>query len=140
MHSFPKSVAWKFSSRIPLGNNNNVRITSISFSLFPVSPFNLTQLFSYPSLNSVTAMSGVISPTNLSLFSSPVTVNSPMRPVSRHPSAGSLPRWTPPTSVNNTGPGGPFISLDEDYMMTPLISGNSNETNNALIDDGECRL
>lgn len=81
-------------------------------------------------------MSGVISPTNLSLFSSPVTVTSPMRPVtSRHSS--SLPRWTPPTSVNNTGPTGPFISLDEDYMMTPLISGNSNETNTALIDDGE---
>ncbi|XP_008476199.1 uncharacterized protein LOC103513167 [Diaphorina citri] len=79
-------------------------------------------------------MSGVISPTNLSLFSSPVTVTSPMRTVSsvRHPSS-NLPRWTP-TSTNNTGPT-PFISLDEDYMMTPLISGNNNETSSALIDD-----
>uniref|UniRef100_A0A8D8X2D3 Nuclear factor 1 n=1 Tax=Cacopsylla melanoneura TaxID=428564 RepID=A0A8D8X2D3_9HEMI len=91
------------------------------------------QLFSYPSINSVTAMSGVISPTNLSLFSSPVTVTSPMRPVQRHPSS-NLPRWTPTSGTNNTGPS-PFISLDEDYMMTPLISGNNNETSSALIDD-----
>ncbi|CAB3385918.1 Hypothetical predicted protein [Cloeon dipterum] len=69
------------------------------------------QLFTYPSLSPVGAMSGVISPTNLNLFSSPVS-NS--RSSSR--SASSIPRW-------NTAP---FISLEEDYMMAPLMGpGNS---------------
>ncbi|XP_059469814.1 nuclear factor 1 X-type isoform X9 [Neocloeon triangulifer] len=68
------------------------------------------QLFTYPSLSPVGAMSGVISPTNLNLFSSPVS-NS--RNSSR---STSIPRW-------NTGP---FISLEEDYMMAPLMGpGNS---------------
>nr|CAD7446291.1 unnamed protein product [Timema bartmani] len=80
------------------------------------------QLFSYPSISPVSAMSGVISPTNLSLFTSPVTTPRTT------PRSTPIPRW-------NT----PFISLDEDYnMMTPLISGNGNnpETNaSTLIDD-----
>uniref|UniRef100_A0A1B6BYV1 Nuclear factor 1 n=1 Tax=Clastoptera arizonana TaxID=38151 RepID=A0A1B6BYV1_9HEMI len=94
------------------------------------------QLFSYPNISSVSAMSGVISPTNLSLFSSPVTVSSP-RASSRH--APSLPRWTPPgpsgPSTPTSAPSGPFISLDEDYMMTPLISGSNPDSNPALMDD-----
>ncbi|KAF4526906.1 hypothetical protein B566_EDAN008349 [Ephemera danica] len=75
------------------------------------------QLFTYPSISP--AMSGVISPTNLSLFTSPV---SNPRSSSR---STPIPRW-------NT----PFISLDEDYMMTPLISGNNPENNaGSLMDD-----
>ncbi|XP_071440189.1 nuclear factor 1 X-type isoform X3 [Hetaerina americana] len=80
------------------------------------------QLFTYPSISPVSAaMSGVISPTNLSLFTSPVTT-----PRST-PRSTPIPRW-------NTAP---FISLDEDYnMMTPLISGSNPEGNpGGLIDD-----
>ncbi|XP_022185840.1 nuclear factor 1 C-type isoform X3 [Nilaparvata lugens] len=96
------------------------------------------QLFSYPSISPVSAMSGVISPTNLSLFSSPVSVSSP-RMSSRPGPPPSIPisRWTPPgPSGPPTGPtSGAFISLDEDYMMTPLISGTNPDSNNGLIDD-----
>ncbi|XP_075219088.1 nuclear factor I isoform X2 [Lycorma delicatula] len=95
------------------------------------------QLFSYPSISPVSAMSGVISPTNLSLFSSPVSVSSP-RTSSRHGPPPSLPlsRWTPPGPSAPPAPSsGPFISLDEDYMMTPLISGANPDSNNTLIDD-----
>ncbi|XP_070494567.1 nuclear factor 1 X-type isoform X2 [Chironomus tepperi] len=61
-----------------------------------------TQLFSYPS--SISTMSGVISPTNLSLYSSPVTT----------------PRTTPRTRWNN-----PFL-LEEDFnMMTHPVSNNN---------------
>ncbi|XP_046986721.1 nuclear factor 1 X-type isoform X4 [Schistocerca americana] len=80
------------------------------------------QLFSYSSISPVSAMSGVISPTNLSMFSSPVTTPRTT------PRSTPIPRW-------NT----PFISLEEEYnMMTPLISGNgqSTESNSGtLIDD-----
>ncbi|XP_049804987.1 nuclear factor 1 X-type isoform X7 [Schistocerca nitens] len=80
------------------------------------------QLFSYSSISPVSAMSGVISPTNLSMFSSPVTTPRTT------PRSTPIPRW-------NT----PFISLEEEYnMMTPLISGNgqSSESNSGtLIDD-----
>ncbi|GLG98917.1 Uncharacterized protein GBIM_05477 [Gryllus bimaculatus] len=80
------------------------------------------QLFSYPSISPVGAMSGVISPTNLSMFTSPVTTPRTT------PRSTPIPRW-------NT----PFISLDEDYnMMTPLISGNGStaEPNTGtLMDD-----
>ncbi|KDR17984.1 hypothetical protein L798_07165, partial [Zootermopsis nevadensis] len=70
------------------------------------------QLFSYPSISPVSAMSvsGVISPTNLSLFTSPVTTPRTT------PRSTPVPRWN-----------APFISLDEDYnMITPLMSGNVN--------------
>ncbi|KAL7013131.1 hypothetical protein ACKWTF_015211 [Chironomus riparius] len=61
-----------------------------------------TQLFSYPS--SISTMSGVISPTNLSLYSTPVTT----------------PRSTPRTRWNN-----PFL-LEEDFnMMTHPVSNNN---------------
>ncbi|XP_014250410.1 nuclear factor 1 C-type isoform X1 [Cimex lectularius] len=89
------------------------------------------QLFSYPNLSPMGGMSGVISPTNLSLFSTQITVGSP-----RTSSRGTLPRWTPPgaTAPPPPGPGPPFITLEEDYMMTPLISSSNHETS-ALIDD-----
>lgn len=82
------------------------------------------QLFSYSSISPVSAMSGVISPTNLSMFSSPVTTPRTT------PRSTPIPRW-------NT----PFISLDEEYnMMTPLISGNGQNAepnSGALMDDGK---
>ncbi|BES90693.1 Mesencephalic astrocyte-derived neurotrophic factor homolog [Nesidiocoris tenuis] len=91
------------------------------------------QLFSYPNLSPMGGMSGVISPTNLSLFSTPITIGSP-----RTSSRGALPRWTPPGPAAPPppppGPGPPFITLEEDYMMTPLISSSNHETA-ALIDD-----
>lgn len=83
------------------------------------------QLFSYPSISPVSAMSvsGVISPTNLSLFTSPVTTPRTT------PRSTPIPRWN-----------APFISLDEDYnMITPLMSGNGNNPEasaGTLMDDG----
>ncbi|XP_067119255.1 nuclear factor 1 A-type-like isoform X2 [Centruroides vittatus] len=71
------------------------------------------QLFSYPNISPVSAMSGVISPTNLSMFTSPVTT-----PRST-PRTTPIPRWS-----------GPFMTLDEniniDYnMMAGLIPGTN---------------
>lgn len=83
------------------------------------------QLFSYSNISPVGAMSvsGVISPTNLSLFTSPVTTPRTT------PRSTPVPRWNVP-----------FISLDEDYnMITPLMSGNGNNPEasaGALMDDG----
>ncbi|XP_065220450.1 nuclear factor 1 X-type isoform X10 [Planococcus citri] len=88
-----------------------------------------TQLFSYPSITSVGGMSGVISPTNLSLFSTPVTVNSPR--ASRHPQVVQPPRWT----TQNSSSAPQFIGLDEDYMMTPLMPGATAEASGTLMDD-----
>ncbi|XP_073999769.1 nuclear factor I isoform X2 [Rhodnius prolixus] len=88
------------------------------------------QLFTYPNLSPMGGMSGVISPTNLSLFPTQITVGSP-----RTSSRGALPRWTPPgagSAPPPPGPGPPFI-LEEDYMMTPLITANHETA--ALIDD-----
>ncbi|XP_023722097.1 nuclear factor 1 X-type isoform X8 [Cryptotermes secundus] len=82
------------------------------------------QLFSYSNISPVSAMSvsGVISPTNLSLFTSPVTTPRTT------PRSTPVPRWNVP-----------FISLDEDYnMITPLMSGNGNNPEasaGALMDD-----
>lgn len=71
------------------------------------------QLFSYPS--SISTMSGVISPTNLSLYSSPVTT----------------PRTTPRTRWNN-----PFL-MEEDFgMMTHPVSSN-NPDSVILMEEGE---
>ncbi|XP_054279491.1 nuclear factor 1 X-type isoform X2 [Macrosteles quadrilineatus] len=95
------------------------------------------QLFTYPNISPVSAMSGVISPTNLSLFSSPVTVSSAPRTSSRHVPP-SLPRWTSPgPPAPSAPPPGPpnFINLEEDYMMTPLISGTNPDSNATLMDD-----
>jgi len=99
-------------------------ILCTSLTIDTVCKFPL-QLFSYPSISPVSAMSvsGVISPTNLSLFTSPVTTPRTT------PRSTPIPRWN-----------APFISLDEDYnMITPLMSGNGNNTETnagALIDDG----
>lgn len=64
-------------------------------------------------------MTGVISPTNLSLFTGP--------PVSR---AQTAPRSTPIPRWN----AGPFISLEEDYNILPLMQG-SNPDQAPLIDN-----
>ncbi|XP_076393026.1 nuclear factor I isoform X15 [Megachile rotundata] len=71
------------------------------------------QIFTYPTISS---MSGVISPTNLSLFSSPVSVT---RPVATQRSVSNVPpRW-------NTAP---FINLEDDYnMIAPIITGTASE-------------
>jgi len=85
-------------------------------------------LFSYSNIGTVNAVSGVISPTNLSLLSHPGDGPSPGGAVNNRPNrpAQMLPRW-------NT----PFITLDEDYnMMTPLI-GTGHNNGGALIDDGK---
>lgn len=94
--------------------------------------FLFPQLFSYPSIGAVGGMSGVISPTNLSLFSSPVTVNSPRS--NRHSTGTIQPRWNTQSAPSAPQP---FITLDEDYMMTPLIAGTTAEANGSLMDDGE---
>lgn len=81
----------------------------------------LQQIFTYPTISS---MSGVISPTNLSLFSSPVTVT---RPVATQRTVSNIPpRW-------NTAP---FINLEDDYnMIAPIIAGTTSEPPTAM-DDG----
>lgn len=70
-------------------------------------------------------MSGVISPTNLSLFSSPVSVT---RPVATQRSVSNVPpRW-------NTAP---FINLEDDYnMIAPIIAGTTSEPP-AAMEEGE---
>jgi len=76
-------------------------------------------------MNPVTGMSGVISPTNLSLFPTSSAGSSSRNPGSR---STPLPRW-------NT----PFINLDEniDYtMVSPLMPGPSEPNTATLIDDG----
>ncbi|XP_021343540.1 nuclear factor 1 X-type-like isoform X10 [Mizuhopecten yessoensis] len=71
------------------------------------------QVFSYPSLSPVNALSGVISPTTLSLIASPVGT-----PRST-PRSTPIPRWTTP-----------FIPLDEgmDYnMLANIMHGVNND-------------
>ncbi|XP_066583597.1 nuclear factor 1 B-type isoform X3 [Prorops nasuta] len=79
------------------------------------------QIFTYPTIGS---MSGVISPTNLSLFSSPVTVT---RPVATQRTVSNVPpRW-------NTAP---FINLEDDYnMIAPIIAGTTSEPPSAMDED-----
>lgn len=99
------------------------------------------QLFSYSNIGTVNAVTGVISPTNLSLLSNPG--GSPSSSSggggagrSRGHSQTTLPRWNTQCSS-----GQPFITLDEDYMMTPLMSGNGGQGNaGTLIDDGNIKL
>lgn len=73
-------------------------------------------------------MSGVISPTNLSLFSSPVSVT---RPVATQRSVSNVPpRW-------NTAP---FINLEDDYnMIAPIITGTNSEPS-AAMEEGEAKF
>lgn len=71
-------------------------------------------MFTYPSISPVNALSGVISPTTLSLIASPV--HTPRTT----PRSTPIPRWSTP-----------FIPLDEnmDYnMMVNFPSGSSNES------------
>ncbi|KAL0119194.1 hypothetical protein PUN28_009646 [Cardiocondyla obscurior] len=79
------------------------------------------QIFTYPTISS---MSGVISPTNLSLFSSPVSVT---RPVATQRSVSNVPpRW-------NTAP---FINLEDDYnMIAPIIAGTNSEPPAAMDEE-----
>ncbi|XP_036141008.1 nuclear factor 1 X-type isoform X5 [Monomorium pharaonis] len=79
------------------------------------------QIFTYPTISS---MSGVISPTNLSLFSSPVSVT---RPVATQRSISNVPsRW-------NTAP---FINLEDDYnMIAPIIAGTNSEPPTAMEEE-----
>ncbi|XP_060081476.1 nuclear factor 1 X-type-like isoform X2 [Ylistrum balloti] len=71
------------------------------------------QVFSYPSLSPVNALSGVISPTTLSLIASPVATPRTT------PRSTPIPRWTTP-----------FIPLDEgmDYnMLANIMHGVNND-------------
>lgn len=87
--------------------------------------FSSQQIFTYPTISS---MSGVISPTNLSLFSSPVSVT---RPVATQRSVSNVPpRW-------NTAP---FINLEDDYnMIAPIITGTASEPPSTM-DEGQYQL
>ncbi|KAG1662032.1 Kinesin-like protein unc-104 [Nymphon striatum] len=81
------------------------------------------QLYPFTNLSpvSMTAMSGVISPTNLSLFTSPVTTPRTT------PRTTPVPRWN-----------APFISLDEnlDYgMMAGLMPANPEESSGLMGDE-----
>lgn len=98
-HSQPGQVSSFFVSQ----EENNIYIYLYIFQ----------QIFTYPTISS---MSGVISPTNLSLFSSPVSVT---RPVATQRSVSNVPpRW-------NTAP---FINLEDDYnMIAPIITGTASE-------------
>lgn len=104
------------------------------------------QLFTYTNIGPVGGMSGVISPTNLSLFSSspsshgsasgngsgdagPGSANSPRTITANQHAVRSVPRW-------NTGS---FMTLDDnmDYsMMSPLIAaGSQDQQGPPLMDD-----
>jgi nuclear factor I len=79
-----------------------------------VSHHSVSQLFTYPSINQVSGMSGVISPTNLTMFTSPVTTPRTT------PRTTPIPRW----NTSST-----FIPLDEnlDYgMMAGLMQSSTN--------------
>ncbi|XP_064090379.1 nuclear factor 1 X-type-like isoform X7 [Macrobrachium nipponense] len=81
------------------------------------------QLFTYSNMSPVSAMSGVISPTSMSLFTSPGTT------------PRTTPRSTPPVPRWNT----PFINLDEnmDYttMSTLMPTLPADATSAQLIED-----
>ncbi|XP_054724895.1 nuclear factor 1 C-type-like [Uloborus diversus] len=72
------------------------------------------QLFSYPSISPVSGLSGVISPTSLSMFTSPVTTPRTT------PRTTPIPRWS-----------GQFVSLDDniDYtVMAGLMHCNTSDS------------
>ncbi|XP_018404555.1 PREDICTED: nuclear factor 1 B-type isoform X5 [Cyphomyrmex costatus] len=104
-----ESVGRKSPTRILVTPHTTSR--EYTFAHFHSQPGQ--QIFTYPTISS---MSGVISPTNLSLFSSPVSVT---RPVATQRSVTNIPpRW-------NTAP---FINLEDDYnMIAPIIAGTSSE-------------
>lgn len=111
--------------------NNNDSSCSITYSTTPIPNLLLNQwssliqqLFTYSSMSPVSAMSGVISPTSMSLFTSPGTT------------PRTTPRSTPPVPRWNT----PFINLDEnmDYttMSTLMPTLPADATSAQLIEDG----
>lgn len=77
----------------------------------------LLQLFSYPSM---TGMSGVISPTNLSMYSPGVSTPRGT------PRSSAIPRWS-----------APLFTLDqEDFsMITHPVSGSNAESNTIILMD-----
>lgn len=112
------------SSVGPVGSNgldssqSNRGAMSSPFSSLPRPDNNFShihpqahQLFSYTNISPVNAMSGMISPTNLSMFTSPATT------------PRSTPRTTPVPRWN-----GPFITLDEnlDYNMMAGLMPSTN--------------
>ena len=94
---------------------------SLLDDVFDVCAFSL-QVFTYPSLSPVTALSGMISPTTLSLIASPVVTPRTT------PRSTPIPRWT-------TG----FMTLDEgmDYnsMMASFAAGSNPD--DQLLSDGK---
>lgn len=80
------------------------------------------QLFSYGSMGQVSGMSGVISPTNLTMFTTPVSTS---RPTSR---TAGIPRWNTTSAT--------YIPLDEnlDYgMMSGLMPSNQDVDSPQII-------
>ena len=99
---------------------------SCTCTVFPLETINYHfQMFSYPSISpvSMNALSGVISPTTLSLLTSPVATPRTT------PRSTPIPRWT-----------NPFISLDEnmDYGMLSNFYGVSSEEH--LLSEGTMLL
>lgn len=100
----------------------------VDHSFAHVSHHSVSQLFTYPSMTNVSAMSGVISPTNLTMFTSPVTTPRTT------PRTTPIPRWN--TSAT-------FIPLDEnlDYgMMAGLMSSNNSDVDSPHIIEPEDRF
>lgn len=93
--------------------NTGSHLTRIMTRPFLVS----LQLFSYPSM---TGMSGVISPTNLSMYST--GMNTPRGT----PRSSAIPRWSTP-----------LFTLDqEDFsMITHPVTGSNAETNTIILMD-----
>ncbi|XP_050439529.1 nuclear factor 1 X-type isoform X2 [Adelges cooleyi] len=127
----------------PMSQISEAQLSSSGRSVVTSSPFTVAanrdyhfshiqhgQLFSYSNIGSVNTVSGVISPTNLSLLTNAGST-SPSSTRPRGHSQTTLPRWnTQCTSAP------PFISLEEEYMMTPLMSGNNGQGNGgSLMDD-----
>ncbi|KAF8771031.1 Nuclear factor 1 C-type like protein [Argiope bruennichi] len=105
------------------GSQNNRGSMSSPFASLPrpdnnfshIHPQTHQQLFSYTNISPVNAMSGMISPTNLSMFTSPSTT----------------PRTTPRTTPVPRWNAAPFITLDEnlDYnMMAGLMPTNHTDS------------
>ncbi|XP_035225744.1 nuclear factor 1 X-type-like isoform X1 [Stegodyphus dumicola] len=124
------------SSVAPAGNNGldssqgNRGAMSSPFASLPRPDNNFShihpqahQLFQYTNISPVSAISGMISPTNLSMFTSPQTT-----PRST-PRTTPVPRWS-----------APFITLDEnlDYnMMAGLMPGTNSDTDPPHIMEAE---
>lgn len=102
-------------------NNLYTRVHSIVFiRLHPCVISSVPQVFTYPSISPVQGISGVISPTTLNFFASPVATPRTT------PRSTPIPRWTTP-----------FIPLDEnmDYsMIANLVHGVNSEE--ALLNEG----